>query len=407
MPLFRQGLGALNDDRPSAMTERAPAAETVLAKVADLAPLVARHGDQNERDRRLTTKLLDALKSARVYGMLVPQRYGGLALDAPSALSVISALAKIDGSVGWNAMIGHVGSLIPFLTQADLCERIFADRKDHIFAGSAQPVGTAERVRGGWRVSGTWPFASGCQNAEWIGCACVMMEDGAPIAGPDGSEPMVRVCFLPAANWLIHDTWHTVGMRGTGSHHVELRDAFVPDEDIVDFPFGVSFATDPIFSMLPEYVMFSHAALATGIAEGAFADLVALSQSGVRQFRAAVPLIETERFREAVGRIGAEVMAARTLLEGQVADRWRAAQRSAPRDMARVAEAQQAATWIASTCVRVVDACFEFAGTRAIYETSPLQRRMRDLRVAAQHAFVHQRNYVAAGDAVLARRKKS
>jgi alkylation response protein AidB-like acyl-CoA dehydrogenase len=68
-----------------------------------------------EQDRRLPKELISALKSVRIYSMLVPRRYGGVELDAPSAVRAIAALAKLDGSVGWNAMIGHLGSLIPFL----------------------------------------------------------------------------------------------------------------------------------------------------------------------------------------------------------------------------------------------------------------------------------------------------
>ena len=392
-----------SDAQQSGETEPERTLVQVLASIAELAPLVAQRGLQIERERRLPADLVDALRSARIYGMLVPQRYGGLAFDVPDALQVVSALARLDGSVGWNAMIGNVGSLIPFLATRELCNEVFGDGRDHIIAGSGQPTGTAERVPGGWRVTGTWPFASGCRNAEWIAGACVMMDGGSPLPALNGPGPMTRLCLMPAEDWQIHDTWHTFGLRGTGSHHVELRDAIVPDRNFFDFPFGASFAPDPLFGMIPELVMFSHGAFAVGVAEGAIADLVELAGSGVKQLHMAAPLQETERFREGVGRLGAELMAARALLDVQVNRRWRHVQRGAVRDMARVAEAQQAAVWIASACVRVAEGCFELAGARAVYESSPLQRRMRDLRVAAQHAFVHQRNYVAAGDAVLSR----
>ena len=86
--------------------------------------------------------------------MLVPRRYGGLELDAPSAFRAVAALAKLDGSVGWNAMIGHIGALMPFLVSRTLCDQIYQDGKDHVIAASGQPVGKAERVPGGWRVTG-------------------------------------------------------------------------------------------------------------------------------------------------------------------------------------------------------------------------------------------------------------
>ena len=175
--------------------------EQVLSRITELAPLVARRAQEIERGRRLPADLVSALKSARIYGMLVPRRYGGLELDPWSSFQAVAALARLDGSVGWNAMIGHIGALMPFLASPALCEQIYQDGRDHIMAGSGQPVGTAERVPGGWRVTGTWPFASGCQNAEWIGGTCVMMEGGSPIDASHGPGPMIRTCFMPAEHW--------------------------------------------------------------------------------------------------------------------------------------------------------------------------------------------------------------
>jgi alkylation response protein AidB-like acyl-CoA dehydrogenase len=377
--------------------------DQLRSRIAALAPMVARLAPDIEQGRRLPTELVSALKSVRIYSMLVPRRYGGLGLDAPSALRVVAALARLDGSVGWNAMIGHLGSLMPFLVSPTLCQEIIQDGKDHVISGSGQPVGTADRVPGGWRVTGSWPFASGCQNAEWIAGACVMMEGGSPIDVSDGPGPMIRTCLMPAEHWEIRDTWHTFGLKGTGSHHVALTDVFVPDENLFEFPFGASFAPDPIFGKFPEILVLAHAALAVGIAEGAIMDLIELARTGVKQLFMTTKLAETERFKEGLARLDAELMAARALLEAQIVRVWQNPERSAAKDMSRMAEQLQAATWITAACVRAAEGCFELAGSRAVYESSSLQRRVRDLRVAAQHAAVHPRHYVTAGAAILAR----
>jgi indole-3-acetate monooxygenase len=377
--------------------------DQVLSRIAALAPMVARLAPDIEHGRRLPAELVSALRSARIYGMLVPRRYGGLELDPLSSFRAVIALAKLDGSVGWNAMIGHIGALMPFLASPTLCEQIYQDGKDHIMAGSGQPVGTAERVPGGWRVTGTWPFASGCQNAEWIGGTCVMMEGGSPIDASDAPGPMIRSCFMPAEHWEVRDTWHTFGLRGTGSHHVALTDVFVPHENFLEFPFGASFAPDPIFGKFAEVVVLSHAAVAVGIAEGAIMDLVELAGAGVKQLFMTTPLVETERFKEGLARLDAELMAARALLDAQITGVWQDSERARAKGLADVAEQLQAAIWITAACVRVAEGCFELAGSRAVYESSPLQRRVRDLRVAAQHVAVHPRHYVTAGAGALAR----
>ena len=398
----------LLDVKPSATSNvQSPDEATldqVLLRIAALAPMVARLAPDIEQGRRLPAELVSALKSARIYGMLVPRRYGGLELDAPSSFRAVAALARLDGSVGWNAMIGHIGSLMPFLASPTLCGEIFRDGKDHIIAGSALPVGTAERVPGGWRVTGYWPFASGCQNAEWIAGTCVMMQGGSPIDSSDGPGPMIRTFFMPAKYWEIRDTWHAFGLKGTGSHHVALTDVLVPDENFFEFPFGASFAPDPIFGKFPEVVVLSHGAVAVGIAEGAIRDLVELAGAGVKQMFMTTPLVETERFKEGLARLDADLMAARALLEAQITRVWQNPERPTGKDLTRVAEQLQAAIWITAACVRVAEGCFELPGSRAVYESSSLQRRVRDLCVAAQHVAVHPRHYVMAGATVLARR---
>jgi alkylation response protein AidB-like acyl-CoA dehydrogenase len=117
----------------------------------------------------------------------------------------------------------------------------------------------------------------------------------------------------------------------------------------------------------------------------------------------AMSLVETERFKEGLARLDAELMAARALLETQIASVWQDSARPPAKDLVGVAEQLQAAIWITAACVRVAEGCFELAGSRAVYESSSLQRRVRDLRVAAQHAAVHPRHYIMAGAGVLGR----
>jgi alkylation response protein AidB-like acyl-CoA dehydrogenase len=115
-----------------------------------------------------------------------------------------------------------------------------------------------------------------------------------------------------------------------------------------------------------------------------------------------VPMRESETFQFELGRVIAELGAARALYQVQIASHWRHALAGTLKDELLLTEGTQAGIWIASTCVRVAVACFAPAGGSAVYETSPLQRRMRDLHVAAQHAAVQQRHYVTAGKAAFA-----
>ncbi|MEA2954970.1 MAG: hypothetical protein QOJ58_467, partial [Alphaproteobacteria bacterium] len=102
-----------------------------------------------------------------------PRSHGGLELDLPAALEIIEALGRIDGSVGWTAMISGGCDLYASLLPPERYEQVYRKGPDVIIAGSAQPAGTADATAGGWRVNGRWPFASGCQHADWIFGFCI------------------------------------------------------------------------------------------------------------------------------------------------------------------------------------------------------------------------------------------
>jgi alkylation response protein AidB-like acyl-CoA dehydrogenase len=347
---------------------------------------------------------VETLRSIGVFRAFAPRRLGGLELDLPLAVQIISALSRVEGSVGWNVMIGSASPVFAPLLPRETLDRIYRNGPDAIMAGSAAPAGTAEAVEGGWRVSGRWPFASGCQHAEWMMGLCVVTERGTPIPGPvgNGGPPMLRGVVLPAHEWLIEDTWHVAGLKGTGSHHIVLTDRLVPSSHIADFFGGQPCEPGPLYRGLMPTLPLLHGAFAVGMAEGALDELVAMARTGRQQLRAAVPMRDSETFQFEVGRVAADVRAIRAVHQAQVAEHWRHALADTLRDEARYIENTQTAVWLATASTRAVDACFALGGGAALYETSPLQRRLRDMHAAAQHAAVQQRHYAGAGKLRLA-----
>jgi alkylation response protein AidB-like acyl-CoA dehydrogenase len=376
-------------------------AERLLADIRELAPDIAARTAELESGRRIPLDLVETLRSIGVFRMLTPKSHGGLELDLPAAMEVIKTLGRIDGSVGWTTMIASGTSVFAPLLLPETYEQIYRDGPA-IFAGSMTPAGTAEAEVGGWRVNGRWPFASGCQHADWMVGLCVMTKDGKPLTGPAGvgGPPMLRAVALPACDWHIEDTWYAAGLKGTGSHHVTLSDVLVPTANFCDLT-GDACLTGPLYQAPLHFLPLLHGALAIGIAEGALNELVALANTGRQQLRAVVPMRSSETFQGEIGRVEAELRAAQAFHQVQVASHWRHALAGTLKDPALLVQGTQAAIWIATTCVRIADACFTLAGGGAVYETSPLQRRMRDLHAAAQHAVVQQQQYVSVGKLLL------
>jgi indole-3-acetate monooxygenase len=375
----------------------------ILADIQTLAPEIAKRSVEIEAGRRVPLDLMERLRSIGIFRALVPRSHGGLELDMPYALAIMEALCRIDGSVGWNSMVGIGSAAFAPLAARELYEQIYATGPDIFFAGSVLPAGTAEAMDGAWRVSGRWPFASGCQEADWIFGLCVMSKDGKPLPGPMGENgpPTMRGFLLPASEWQIEDTWYVMGLKGTGSHHISVKDKVIPADKFFDFG-GVPCLPGPLYQAPSPLVTLMHFPWAIGIAAGALDELVQLANTGRQQQRTTAPMRDPETLHYEIGRIEADLRAVRAFADAQIESHWRHALAGTLKDDALQAQGAQAATWITSACVRIADECFRLGGGSAVYETSPLQRRMRDLHAAAQHAAVHQRNFGNSGKLLLA-----
>jgi alkylation response protein AidB-like acyl-CoA dehydrogenase len=376
--------------------------QNMMAQVRKLAPEIISRAAEIEALRHLPSDLIETLKSIGVFRMFVPRSHGGLELDLPSALEIIRTLANIDGSIGWNAMIGSGGGLFAPLLPHEVYDRIYENGPDAILAGSVQPTGLAEKEGGHWRVNGRWPFASGCVHAEWMLAMCKMTDGDEPLLDDHGA-PVIRGFMLPSDDWEIEDTWHVAGLKGTGSHHIKVRNAVVPAAHFFDFERGVPCVPGPLYQAVRQFLPLLHSAFALGVAEGALEDLIELANSGHQQQRTTRPMRDSEAFQFELGRVSAELRAARAFYQVQVDSLWCHALAGTLKDDALLIEGTQTAIWVSATCVRVVDVCFGLAGGSAVYDNSPLQRRLRDLHVASQHAAVHQRGYIGGGNAALTR----
>ncbi|TMA56862.1 MAG: hydrolase, partial [Deltaproteobacteria bacterium] len=153
-----------------------------------------------------------AMKEVGVFCLATPRAYGGLELDPLTQVRVVEELSSIDGSVGWCAMIGIAGGYASAFLDPAVARRLFGNI-EAVLAGQVVPVGRAELIDGGYRVSGRWRFGSGCRHATIMMGGCTIFARGEPRLLADG-QPETRLMLLPASACTIIDTWQTAGLRG-------------------------------------------------------------------------------------------------------------------------------------------------------------------------------------------------
>jgi alkylation response protein AidB-like acyl-CoA dehydrogenase len=368
---------------------------STLANVRQLAGTITGQADDVEHARRVSLGLVAELATAGCFRMFVPRRHGGDELTLVEGLDIIEEVSAADGSTGWVVMIGANTPIIFGFAPPATFDKVYAGGPDVISGGAVAPKGTATRTDGGYLATGQWPFASGCQHAHWLGVNCVVTEEGAPAVDPQG-RAQLRMLMFPPAHVEIVDTWKVVGLRGTGSHDLRLHDAFCPD----GFSFridGPSRRSEPIFRIpvIPHLGLWV-SAVAVGIARGALADIVALAGRG-KQPAFGRKLAESTLFHDKIGQAEVTLRGARALLHDQARAAWHRAAGSEEFTPAERAGIRAAAAHVATVAAEVVDVAYAAGGGNSVYESSPLQRRLRDVHAVTQHVSVSTDAYSTLG----------
>ena len=345
----------------------------------DLAQTAARMADEAERERRLPDELVTAMADAGVFRLLVPKAIGGLESHPRVLVETVEELARGDGSAGWCAAIGSTSGVMAGYLPAAAADEIYG-RPDAISGGVFAPIGRATRVEGGYRVTGRWRFASGCSYCNWLMGGCLVEGE---------SQPIPRLVLAPASDVQIHDTWDAMGLRGTGSHDIEMRDVFVPEQRQASLVADRPTASGPLYAF-PVFGLLALAigAVNLGIARGALDDVIALAgartPTGSSRTMAERPTVQSE-----LGVAEARLRAARALLLEAIDEAWAAAVEAREVPVAERASLRLAATHATTTGADVTGAAYHLAGGASVYESNgPLPRRFRDANTATQHLLV-------------------
>src|SRR6266446_4027433 len=195
-----------------------------------LAPQIEDCADQIEQERRLVGPVLDALFEAGMFRLLLPRSLDGAEVDPATFAQVIEEIAKADASTAWCMCQASGCSMSAAYLPPDVAAEVFGKDRRAVLAWGPGPDSRAVAVDGGYRVTGTWSFASGCRHATWLGGHCpIYAQDGSRLR-TGGGKAVERTMLFPAASARIVDVWHVSGLKGTGSDAFTVSDLFVPHE---------------------------------------------------------------------------------------------------------------------------------------------------------------------------------
>jgi len=363
----------------------------LLSTAQTLADLAREVAPTTEADRALAPDLLDALRAQGLFALGVPRSLGGGECPPGEALAAAETIARGDASPGWCVSIATTSGLLGAYLPDEGAQEVFGDPRSAA-AGVWAPRGRGQAVDGGVVVSGRWSFCSGIRHADWLFAGFVL---------ETGAKPVLRVAALPKSELEVPDTWHTTGLRGTGSHDAVAREVFVPDHRMLSVVDGPPQDTTALYRFpLFGFFALSVAAAAMGNAFGALDDFVALA--GKRSpLGSSRTLAERSSTHAAVAEAEAALRAARAFYYEAIGDAWRAAQGTAPVPVEARAALRLAATHATRTAKQVVASLYDLAGGSAIYDGSPLQRRFRDAHTATAHFQVNAASFELPGRVLL------
>lgn len=349
-----------------------------------------------EQHRRLPEDVVERLRHAGVFRMNMPASWGGPEMSSPEQVEIVEALSRADGSVGWCSFIWcDSGIYSGYL--ADDSARTLYPRLDVAQSGWIYPAGRADRVSGGYRVSGRWIFGSGCNHCDVLAAGCTVFENGEPLLGARGT-PEWRVMLAPRESYAIEDTWFTTGLRGTGSNDYLADDLFIPEEHSFNFLEPVH-RPGPLWRR-PDTFMRKMSGVPLGIARDSIDRAVDILKEKVDRV-SKVPAREMRDIQMAVAHAEGKLGAARAYVYGSLEAQWHKLEQDEP-----LTEAERAATFLSrqfafQTGREVVQLIYDTIGGAAIYANGPFDRQLRDINTACQHIVAQEKTLASIGSLLL------
>jgi 3-hydroxy-9,10-secoandrosta-1,3,5(10)-triene-9,17-dione monooxygenase len=372
---------------PARRAEAAPPADhdALLDRARALEPVFAERAAAAEELRRLPPASEADLHASGLYRMLQPRRFGGSELGYDALITIGAAIARGCASTAWNLtnLASHHWMLAMFPPEAQ--RRLWDQDPDVLIASSfVFPAARVTRAKGGYLISGRWPFSSGVDPSTWNMLAGVVREPG--------EAPDHRIFLVPQSDYAILDTWRVSGLKATGSNDVAIEEAFVPDEmtvsvkDLKGGPTpGAALNPEPLYR-LPVFALFPAilSGVALGNAEAALDDYV--SQTTARSSRyTGVKLAELQSTHIRIGAAAARVATSRRVMLDLTRQAMAEAEAGRIPGIAAKLACRRDLAFATELATQTVDQVNAASGAGGLYAAGALQRRFRDAHAIMAH----------------------
>ncbi len=373
-----------------------------VERARDLAPLIAAGSERTERERRVPDDVMAALHDVELFRMCLPVSLDGGEATPHAVMEVLEVVAAADASTAWCLGQALGCTFAAAYLESKAARDVFGARDAVLAWGPTAPTAKAIAVDDGYRLTGQFRFASGSRNASWLGGHCAVHEpDGTCRADADGKS-VVRTFLFPYDSAEISDVWQVIGLRGTGSDDYAVNDLFVPDA----YTFIRESAADrrehwPIYRIpLITFYGIAFAGVALGIARAMLGEFVTLAAEKI-PYRATAVLRDNPVIQTQVAYAEWQLSASRAFLVEMVERTWETACAGENFPLDQRTRLRLAISYAMNQAREVVEVMFRAAGTNAIFEDGPFERRFRDMQAVSQQSQASQSNFASAGQALL------
>jgi alkylation response protein AidB-like acyl-CoA dehydrogenase len=355
------------------------------AAVSSILPRLAAATHESDRMRRLSDDAASALRESGLARMITPKQFGGYELSPSAHIRACADIANVCSAASWVLMVCVAHDYIIGRFPEECQREVYEGDADNLIAGSLAPMGSIERVEGGWRLTGRWQFGSGCDHSPWFIV-------GAKVANPGPDDYLIYHVMVPRADMILDDTWHTLGMRGTGSKDLVVNNAFIPEHRAM--PTQPTFLGLSPHAKAPTYRLSVYSGLPAMLS----GSVLGMAEAGLRAFVEATSTRTTPYgvvkarnaiMQKRVAESTAEVAAARRLLE-DMCDRFDAlmAIDQAPMSAQDRIQMRWDAAYVVELSRRAIERLFAAAGAHGLYEGNAVYRAFRDINTACHHAAI-------------------